>query len=73
MIQATEVDDFVVDNLDHVERLAGCDRVHEHKAVNSDGMLGVEDGVLILAGGGGLECGSGAEDREEDAPDQRCR
>ena len=48
LIHSAEVDDFVVHDLDHVERLARGDRVDEHEAVDADRMLRVEDGVFIL-------------------------
>jgi len=47
----TKVDDLVVDNLDHVERVAGADRVYKNVAMNADSMLGVQDGEFVLTGG----------------------
>ena len=52
-VHAAEVDDLVVHDLDHVEGLVICDRVDENVAMDANGMLGVEDGVLVLAKGVG--------------------
>ena len=48
-VLAAEVDNLVVDDLNHVERLVVCHGVDENEAMDTNGMLGVEDGVLILA------------------------
>ena len=48
VVHSAEIDDLVVHDLHHVERLLGRDGVHEHVAVDADGMLGVEDRVLVL-------------------------
>ena len=47
-VEPAEVDDLVVDDVDHVERLVICDRVHEDVSMNANGMFGVENGVLVL-------------------------
>lgn len=44
------VQDLVVDGLDHVEAITRGNAVDEHVAVNADGVFGIEDRVLILAG-----------------------
>jgi hypothetical protein len=33
----------------HVERVSRGDRVNENKAMDANGMLGVEDRILVLA------------------------
>lgn len=48
---ATEVDDLVVDDLDHVERLAGRDGVHEDVSMDAYGVFRPEEGILILTSG----------------------
>jgi hypothetical protein len=45
------VKDLVPDDADHLEALLAADRVDDHVAVDSDEVLGVEDAVLVLAGG----------------------
>jgi len=47
----TEVDNLVIDNLNHLERIAGADGINKDIAVNADGMLRIEDGELVLASG----------------------
>ena len=47
-VHAAEVDDLVIDDMDHVEGLVICDRVHEDVSMNANGMFGVENGVLVL-------------------------
>ena len=47
-VESAEGDDLVVHDLNHVERFAGGDGVHEDVTVNANGMLGVEDSVLVL-------------------------
>jgi hypothetical protein len=44
------VEDLVADDLDHVERRHGPDRVHEHVSVDPDEVLRVQDAVLVLPG-----------------------
>ena len=48
LIHSTEIDDLVVHNLDHFERLSAVDGVDEHIAVDANCMLRVEDRVLVL-------------------------
>ena len=48
-VGAGRVQDLVADDLAVLERVLGGDRVHEHVPVDPDGVLGVEDGVLVLA------------------------
>ena len=50
---ATEVDNLVIYDLDHVEGFPGRDRVDEDEAVDSDGMFGIQNRVLVLATRGG--------------------
>ena len=45
---ATEVDNLVIYDLDHVEGFPGRDRVDEDEAVDSDGMFGIQNRVLVL-------------------------
>jgi hypothetical protein len=45
---ATEVDDLVINDLDHVEGLPRGDGIHENETVDTDGVFGVEYRVLIL-------------------------
>jgi hypothetical protein len=45
---AAKVDDLVVHDLDHVERVAGGDAVDEYVAVYPDGVLRVDGRVFIL-------------------------
>jgi len=45
------VQDLVPDDAHHLEALLAADRVDDHVAVNADKVLGVEDAVLVLAGG----------------------
>ena len=52
-VHAAKVDNLVVDDLNHVERLVVCHGVDENEAMDANGMLGVEDGVLVLAKGVG--------------------
>lgn len=47
-VEAAEVDNLVVYDLDHVERFPGGNRVDEDIAVDANGMFGVKDGVLVL-------------------------
>ena len=49
--EAAKVYNLIVDDLDHVERVAGGDGVDEDVAMDADGVLGVEGGVLVLACG----------------------
>ena len=49
--EAAKVYNLIVDDLDHVEGVAGGDGVHEDIAVDADGVLGVERGVFVLACG----------------------
>lgn len=44
------VEDLVADDLDHVKRRHGPDRVHEHVPVDPDEVLRVQDAVLVLPG-----------------------
>jgi len=45
---ATKVDNLVVNDLDHVKGFPGGDRVDEDEAVDSDGMFGIQNRVLVL-------------------------
>jgi hypothetical protein len=45
------VQDLVPDDAHHLEALLAADRVDDHVAVDADKVLGVEDAVLVLAGG----------------------
>ena len=45
---ATEVDNLVIYDLDHVEGFPGRDGVDEDEAVDSDGMFGIQNRVLVL-------------------------
>lgn len=47
-VHAAEVGDLLVDDVDHVEGLARRDGVDKDEAMDADGVLGVEDGVLVL-------------------------
>ena len=42
------VENFVADDLDHLESRKGGDGIDEHVAVDADEVLRVEDAVLIL-------------------------
>ena len=46
---AAKVYNLIVDDLDHVEGVARGNGVHEDIAMDSDGMLGIERRVFILA------------------------
>jgi nanoRNase/pAp phosphatase (c-di-AMP/oligoRNAs hydrolase) len=48
-LYSTKVDDLVINDLDHFKGISRGDRVDENKAMDADGMLGVEDRVLVLA------------------------
>ena len=48
LCQATKVYNLIVHDLDHVERIPRGDGVYEDVAVNTDGVLRVERGVLVL-------------------------
>ena len=48
LVHSAKIDDLVVHDLHHVERLLGRDRVDENIAMDANGMLGVEDRVLVL-------------------------
>ena len=48
LVHTTEIDNFVVHDLHHLERLLGRDGVDENVAVDADGMLGIKDCVLVL-------------------------
>ena len=48
LIHSAEINDFVIDDLDHVEGFAGRDRIDEHVSVNANGMFRVEYRVLVL-------------------------
>ena len=43
LLYSTKVDDLVVHDLDHVERISRGNRVYENKAVDANCMLGVKD------------------------------
>lgn len=45
------IQDLIPNNAHHLEALLAADRIHNHIAMNSDEVLGVEDAVLVLAGG----------------------
>jgi len=47
----TKVDDLVVDDLNHIERISRADRINKNVAMNANSMLGVQDGELVLASG----------------------
>lgn len=49
MVHPAEVDDLVVDDLDHVERFAGRHRVDEDVSMDAYGMLGIQDCVFVLS------------------------
>lgn len=49
--EAAKVYNLIVDDLDHVEGVAGGDGVDEDVAMDADGVLGVEGGVFVLACG----------------------
>jgi len=51
---AAEVDDLVIDDLHHVEGLAGRNGVHEDVSVDADGVLRPEEGVFVLCRRQGL-------------------
>ena len=46
--QTTKIDNLVVHDLNHVERVSGCYGVYEYVAVDSDGILRVQGRVLVL-------------------------
>ena len=48
LVEAAEIDDLVVHDLDHVEGLARRHRVDEHEAMDADRVLRVQDRVLVL-------------------------
>jgi hypothetical protein len=48
LFDATKVDDLVIHDLNHVERISRGDRVNENKSMDANGMLGIENRVLIL-------------------------
>ena len=50
-VHAAEVDDLVIYDVHHIERLVVCDRVHEDVAMDADSMLGIENRVLVLGSG----------------------
>ena len=50
-VHPAEVDDLVIYDVHHIERLVVCDRVHEDVAMDADGMLGIENRVLVLRSG----------------------
>lgn len=43
-----KIQDLVSDDLHHFEGLGGGDRIHEHVAMNPNGVLGVQDAIFIL-------------------------
>jgi len=45
------VEDFITDDAHHGEGLFGADGVDEHVSMDADEVFGLEDGVLVLAGG----------------------
>lgn len=45
---ATEIDDLVVHNLDHIKGISRCHRVYEDIAMNSDHMLRTQNRIFIL-------------------------
>jgi len=47
----TEVNNLVIDNLNHLERIAGADGINKDIAMNANSMLRIEDGELVLASG----------------------
>ena len=51
-MHATKVDDLVIDDVDHIERLVVGNRVDEDEAVDANGMFGIQDRVLVLDGEG---------------------
>ncbi len=48
LVHATEVDDLVVDDLNHVKGLSGGDGIYENITMNTDGMFGIEDRKFVL-------------------------
>lgn len=45
------IQDLIPNNAHHLEALLAADRIHNHVAMNANKVLGVEDAVLVLAGG----------------------
>jgi hypothetical protein len=45
------VQDLISDDAHHLEALLAADRIDNHIAMNTNKVLGVEDAVLVLAGG----------------------
>ena len=58
-VLAAEVDNLVVDDMNHVEGLVICHGVDEDIAMYAYRMLGVEDGVFILGDARGEDVGRG--------------
>jgi len=48
LFKSSEIEDLSVNRLDHLEGLAGIYGIHQEISVNSDGVFGGEDGVLVL-------------------------
>ena len=48
LLNSTKVDNLVVYDLYHIERIPRCDGVHKDEAMDADGMLGVEYRVFVL-------------------------
>lgn len=47
-MHAAEVDDFVVDDLNHVEGFVICHGVDKNETVDANCMFRIKDGILIL-------------------------
>lgn len=50
LLEASLVEDLLVQRRDHIERLSGRNAVHEHVAVNAGRVLGREKRELVLSG-----------------------
>lgn len=66
------IQNFVSDDLNHLEGLRRCYGINEHVAMNPDKMLRVEDTVLILKLGQFL-ASSSPGGKNAILPDQLCR
>lgn len=69
---AGEVDNLVVDNLHHIEGGARGDRIDKNEAMDTDGVVRIEDGKFILVKERGL-AGRSREEGIVALPDQQCR
>jgi hypothetical protein len=48
LVDTTETNDLVIDDLDHVERIPRSDRVNKNIAMDADRVLCVQNGILVL-------------------------